>query len=44
MKIMAERIEINYMDAKRSKKYAVLKKRHSKLILDDEVMLDQRKC
>ena len=41
---MAEKKEINYLDANISKKYAVLKKRHLKRILDDEVMLDQRKC
>ena len=40
---MAERIEINCLDAKSSKNYAVLKKRDLKLIPDDEVMLDQRK-
>ena len=42
---MAKRIENNHIDAKSSKKYVVLKKkRHLKMILDDEVMLDQRKC
>ena len=41
---MAEKIETNYLVAKSSKKYAVLKKTALKLILYDEVMLDQRKC
>ena len=40
---MAEITETNYLGAKGLKKYAALKKRHLKLILDDEVMLDQRK-
>ena len=38
---MAERIETNYLEAKSSKKYVFLKKRHWKLIPDDEVMLNK---
>ena len=36
---MVEKIETNYLVAKSSKKNAVLKKQHLKLIPDDEFML-----
>ena len=39
---MDEKIETNYLVAKRLKKYAVLKKWHWKLIPDDEVMLNKK--